>query len=456
MLRSYDSEAEHIYELFKPFLKEPPPSFDREGALTQIANEVASKETIAVVCRSAQIAEACSALAAARTGFSNFCWLNLESLRQSGPYDRVIIPGWLDRMAIRELDNNGYGFRLDLLLLPFEQIWFRNTTAAGRRWEGQLETKTSGTLRDLAEQLSKNTKSATLWRDQIDQRIAIPTPPTVDGTEQLDDSEIEQLEARAIESLCQSMAQSRAGRPSARAQLVLFDDANSYVFLPPAGKVIVLSPRLGALDESALAGGDAERLLFRSVTSLEPGMVLAFSAGGDRDLIDARSDQYLANPSHIRTCADLWRAALKRHVSLDHNEHSQLSQRLGAAGQPRAPATVRAWMTQTHTLAPMNFRSVVPLIARLTGDRELTVKLGEVLQSIDLIYRARARAAEAIVRELFSGQINLDSDELCFELGDTKIRYFLYRINRLAGIREVPVEIIGKVGHVHGLERVSS
>jgi hypothetical protein len=96
----------------------------------------------------------------------------------------------------------------------------------------------------------------------------------------------------------------------------------------------------------------------------------------------------------------------------------------------------------------MNFRSVIPLIASLTDDRDLTLRLSDVMQSIDLVYRARARAAETIVRELFSGKIDLDSEELSFELGGNTIRYHLHRISRLAGIQEVPVEIIGKVGHL--------
>lgn len=450
LLRSYDDHAERVYNLFRPHLKEATPCFHREGELVAIASGLDPEESTVVVCRSAQVADICSQAASAHETFRKLLWLNLEALRQSGPYDRVIVPGWLDRMAMRELDNCGYGLRLDLLLLPFEQKWFEATVGAGRRWERQLEAKTSSTLRSLAEQISKHTRNAILWRDQIDQRIAAPALTTETDSEHSDVSEIEKLEARAIESLRQSIAQSRDGRVSAKAQLVLFDDAQSYAFLPPTGKVIVLSPREGPLDESALARGQAERLLFRSVTSLEPGMILAFSAGGDRDLVDARADQYLANASQVRTHAALWKGALKRHITLDHDDLSRFSQKLAEAGQPRAPATVRAWITQTHTVAPMNFRNVIALIARLTGDQDLTSELPEVLQAIDLVYRARARAAEAIVRELFSGEIDLNSDELCFDLGGTEIRYALHRINRLAGIQEVPVEIIGKVGQIGG------
>jgi hypothetical protein len=139
---------------------------------------------------------------------------------------------------------------------------------------------------------------------------------------------------------------------------------------------------------------------------------------------------------------------LKRHVSLEADEQLEFARKLSEAGQPRAPGTVRAWILQTHTVAPMNYRTVVPLIARLTEDGELNAELAGVLQSIDLIYRARSRAAEAIVRELFAGEIDLDSDELCFKVGASKVLYTLYRVNRLAGIQEVPVEMIGKVARL--------
>jgi hypothetical protein len=261
-------------------------------------------------------------------------------------------------------------------------------------------------------------------------------------------SDIEKLETRAIEALQHSIGDNRRGRPTAKAQLVLFDDAYSYAFLPPAGRVIVLSAKGSALDETALARGEAENLLFRSVTSLEPGMILAFPTGGDRDLVDARADQYLPDPERIRSHAALWKAALRRHLSLNQRQLADFSEKLAAAGEPRAPSTVRSWITQTHTVAPMNYRVVVPLIARLTKDPELTAKLTEVLQSVDLIYRATGYTAEAIIRELFSGQINLDSDELHFQLGGTEITYSLHRVNRLAGIQEVPVEIIGQIGHL--------
>src|SRR5262249_1692040 len=120
-LRSFDPHAERVYDLFKLFLKDATPTFDRERELAAIADELSPEESAAIVCRSAQVAEICSQSACAHESFKRVSWLNLESLRQSGPYDRVIVPGWLDRMTMRELDNCGYGFRLDLLLLPFEQ-----------------------------------------------------------------------------------------------------------------------------------------------------------------------------------------------------------------------------------------------------------------------------------------------------------------------------------------------
>jgi hypothetical protein len=119
---------------------------------------------------------------------------------------------------------------------------------------------------------------------------------------------------------------------------------------------------------------------------------------------------------------------------------------MASAGEPRDVATIRAWVSVTHTVAPRNYRRVVPLLAELTGDPELKGRCDEILQSIDLIYRARAQAAEAIVHELFTGQIDLEAPELRFELGGHEVRYALHRVRRLAGVRDVPIELMGKIG----------
>ena len=336
--------------------------------------------------------------------------MNFERLRQGAPFDQVIVPGWLDRMAMRELNDNGYGIRLNLLLYPFEERWFKATVDATRRWERRLGAKTEQHVSKVIRSL-KDRHDAIVLRSWEATPLLVVADNDFDATDN-EITEIDTLEARAIDALCQKVAQERIGQATAKAELVLFEQAGDYAYLPPAGRVIVLSRDF--LDEELLAQGYAERLLFRNVSTLEPGMVLALPTGADRDLIDARADEFLAGSTSVRNTAALWKAALKRHFANKSSivGYLEFSQRLAAAGQKREPSTILGWISHTNTIAPSNFRVVVPIIASLTKDAELKDKCTEVLQSIDLIYRARARAADAIIRELFSGKIDINSDEL--------------------------------------------
>ena len=182
-------------------------------------------------------------------------------------------------------------------------------------------------------------------------------------------------------------------------------------------------------------------------------MVLAFSWGGDRDLLDARADQFIAHAATVRSAARAWKDALKRHVQPTGASYEDFAKRLAAEGARRDPYTIRTWATHTNSIAPRNYKALVPLIAKLTGDSELQSRLSQVLQAIDLIYRARGQAAEAIVRELFSGEIDVNAGELIFELHGVVVGYSLHRVRALAGIQDVPFELIGRVGSLGGEAR---
>ena len=443
MLRAFDPHADRMYELFKPYLEGKQFCFDRQQELRAIALESVT-EQVAVLCRSKDLASACAEHVASDLAFHHFNWLNLSDAREAAPFDRIVVPNWLDRMSMRELLNTGYASKLDLVLLPFERKWLDRMIAAGRKWENRLERASSSRLKKLADRVI-NERKAPLWSDQVNERLQ-NSEPAVESSDN-DNSEIEELQARAILGLQKQISHCEVGRHTAKARLILLDDYSSYVLLPPTGRVIVLSRDPNEHDKAALERGQAEGLLFRAVASLEPGMVLAFSAGDSRDLVDARADQYLQTPEAVRRYADMWRQALRQSASTN-SEMSKISASLTAAGQPRSVSTVRAWVTQTHTLAPMNYRNVIPLIAELTGNAELKANSGRVLQSIDLIYRARVRAAEAIVTELSSGQLSIDAEDISFQIEGRTVQYKLHRIASVAGVQEVPLELIGRVAAI--------
>ena len=174
-------------------------------------------------------------------------------------------------------------------------------------------------------------------------------------------------------------------------------------------------------------------------------MTLALELSDDRDLVDAWADRFISSASKVRSTAALWKTALKRHLESNNKDYEIFAEELRSAGVGRHPATVRSWVSDTATIAPRNFRAAIPIIAELIADPELTQKCRDVLQSIDLIYRARAEAAKAIVRELFSGDIDLDSNQLSLDLDGTILEFALQRVRKVGGFDEVPVEIIGKL-----------
>jgi hypothetical protein len=97
----------------------------------------------------------------------------------------------------------------------------------------------------------------------------------------------------------------------------------------------------------------------------------------------------------------------------------------------------------------MNYKLVIPLIATLTNDADLKRTMASSLEAVDLMYRARGLAAQAIVREVFSGEIDLNSRYLSFQIGGSTVKYNLLRIRAVAGIQEIPVDRIGKIQYLH-------
>jgi hypothetical protein len=369
--------------------------------------------------------------------------MNIESLRRRAPFDRVLVPGWLDRHAMREIASNGYGARTELLLFPFEKTWFDNVLAAARQWEKRLESETILTLRDVTTQLGETGTETPRWHEQTKMRLEVVGTPQ--GPDLDDRSDADLLEERSIEALANSIPRGSGGQTTAKAQLILFEEADAYVLLPPHGRTIVL--QAPGEDAASAAGGDAERQLFRNVAELEPGMLLALPETTDRDLIDARADQFLANPTKSRELAGIWKLALRRRFDARADDPYSFSQKMAAAGEPRDPATIRSWATDTKSVAPRNYRHVVPLLAQLTGEPDLVDHLPEVLTAIDLLYRARARAAEALLQDVFSGEIDLDAPRLSIQLSDRELSFGLHRVRRCAGIREDAVDCIGRLAH---------
>lgn len=444
MLSAYDEGAHRVRELFGSFLASGVRLSDRRAILKRIASEAPTSERMAVVCRSAPIASHCGDQTRSDPMLSRFDWMTLETLRRSAPYDRVVIPGWVDRETMREVGVNGYGATTDIILFPFERRWYDKTRSAARRWERQLENDTARFLKEISEK--EFALPPARWREQLELRHHTSDVP--DSSETIDDeTPTEHIEARAFEALIAALPKGAAHQQNAKAQLVLFEEPGTYALLPPNGQVIVLWAEAADPVASIKLGG-GERQLLVNVSALKPGMLLALPETTDRDLIDARADQLLVNASSVRAAADRWKHALKRHFAAGLDTYSAFSLRMSEAGQSRDVFTIKSWANDTRSIAPRNYRTVVPLLARLTQDEELIEGGDATISAIDQIYRARTRAAELLIGQIFSGELDLSGPQLEITVSGRRLNFGLHKVERCAGVRDVPIELVGRAGNL--------
>lgn len=434
MLAVYEPYAAEVRALFAGFTSDASGG-DRRKALLDLAASLGADEAVAVVCRSTATADRCRTAAEATDALHGFEWMTIEALRASAPYDRVVVPGWLGRHAMRELSNVGFGAHTDMLLLPYERGWYDRTISAGRRWERRLERSTAQLLKRIVDGGLGNAELR--WHEQASRRVELQAANDVEPIDDTPDTA--QAEARAVEGIRRALPSAAYRSETAKAQLILFTDPGAFALLPPAGQVIVLPE-----SDGASTGSGSERRLLMSVAALAPGMLTALPLETDRDLVDAWADRMLADGGALRARADLWKVALKRHFAATGESYARFAARMAGAGERRDALTIRSWANDTRSIAPRSYRRVLPLMAELMNDAELRARLDDTATAIDDVYRARADAADAIMREIFSGAIDLSQPTIAFEVEGRRVTYALARVERLGGIQEVPSELVGR------------
>ena len=456
----YDENARNIYQLFKSIGDVNSLFSARERALREIISELSQEcmEACVVLCRSNTVALTCRSLCKSDTHMSRIQWMTLSDLRHMAPVNTVILPGWLDRHSMREVANTGFCSRLHRIFYPFESRWHRSSMDAGAKWEYRLARKNQKKFVQVHDPLLPKPTTTLIWGTHPEPEAFVlqeGAEQELTATDQHEAPEIDHLEIRVIDEIKHHAASHKGGDSLSRGRLVLFEETGAFSYLHPHGRVIVLSDleRIdsegGDADKNAKTSGRAaENMLMRKVKSLEPGSLLAFSVESDRDLIDGKADEYLEHAQHIRRLAAMWKAAIRRYLSNPAHSLKELSRRMGDKGQRRLPNTIYLWVTHSSTIAPRAYRRTIPIIADIMGDRELKKSMQEVLSAVDLLYRARQKAAAALVTEIFSNTIDLNAAELVFEIGDSRIRYELHRIRSIEGDVEVPHDLIGRIHHI--------
>jgi len=352
----------------------------------------------------------------------------------------------MGRKQMREIRNCGYSVHVGLILFGFERSWEDTSRKASQALERRL--------------LSKMRKQ---WKF-LERRIEGSPPPVFleTGPEEIspDENNINEnpdddlLNPRLIERIRKITTGTLDSTGTAKARLVVFEEPGTYVYLPPHGRVISLSrameaaainPPNGARDESS---NRAERLLTCTVGDINAGDLLAFPKDSKTDLLDDFADRSLATPNETRRIAGLWREALRGYADSKHLSPLEIQKELQVSGLKRHPVTIRGWMMEESIVAPQDYQEAIRVIEKITENEELSTNNNEVCQAIDLIYRARARAANDLLKHLSDRTIDVEEGEVTVQIRGHTIHYRILRVSNIDPEIEVSKDIIGVLKNV--------
>lgn len=437
--RLFSPEAQSIFDVFDLLVTENELCPDRTPVLQGVTQAFAADERIAVVCRSAVVASACTAHCAEDPVLGRLRWMSTEQLREQAPFDRLIVATWLGRSIMREICDSGFAREVHFILFPYERDLLHSTTRAATSWRRRI---TLGANTGLATLAAKTRQAGSVWSTWSPVGAPHDDGATVPEIEE-QQSETDAIEARVISAIKNGPVFEATKDRTVKARLVLFEETGAFAYLTPEGKNIALS----ALTHVELGHStDAERLLFRKTDSLRPGMVVAFATTTSRDLVDARADQFLVNHAVVRRQAAKWKEAVRRFILANASSYERFADLLATVGVSREPSTIQRWVLGHDTVGPRNHAEVIPKIAQITMDGDLSKSMAQTIRAVEQIYAARSRAAGEIVRDLFAGEIDLDADSIDFTIDDQLVRYELHRVRSVEPKAvTVPFDLIGRV-----------
>ena len=128
-----------------------------------------------------------------------------------------------------------------------------------------------------------------------------------------------------------------------------------------------------------------------TVSDLRVGDLVLLLRESSRDAVRERASTKLSK--HTIRAADMWNRALKNYTRA-HPNLEELRAKLRRAGCVKSVHTIRAWITSDHRIGPQHAESVIPAIAKVTGDAELRDRADECLAAISLVRSTHVAAGK--------------------------------------------------------------
>ncbi len=446
LLADYRSEIRDLALFAKKTLDSGIPPNPRQQIIRQLLEKV-NGHSVAVLCQSARIAAAAAEKVAADSVLSRASWISMNQLRSMAPIDRLVVSGWIGRHTMREIRNCGYATKTALILFGFEREWEAVSRKASAFWEKRLVARTRSQWSSLASRVGDVVRPAFVEDPSAPDNDTYPGEHDYAGEEYLN--------MRLIETI-RTHTSPGQGEDVALARLAVFEEPGVYTYLPPNGHVISLSKALEALrdkmelDIEGPSDTRAERLINCPVSEIRPGDLLAFPLENNSDLLDVFANRIMESPQEARRLAQLWRTALHRFVEVCDLSVREVQSLLASNGLKRHQVTIRSWLYGGTIVAPLNYQEAIPIIAKVTEDVELNMYVEKVLSSVDLIYRARHRAAKELLKQLIKQNVRVNEGTATVQLEGHQIRYTIQRVQNIDPPVQVSRDLIGLVSSLTG------
>lgn len=367
---------------------------------------------VTILCRSNQEALE-TTLMMKEVGLSG-AGLTSSELFRDAPVEHLVVPGWHGAETMRRLDSTVPAAKLDFLLFDFQKIWFDRVTGSVRDYvrtfKSPMELSDEGyRSHDAVSQLSWPSPIRTTLAETVDQDNFVPT---IEKRPHLD---------RILKGVydCPDDAEAK-GVP------VVLNDYESYMFLPNNANLVLLNRDVRRPEDACV-----------SVSQLREGDVFVLKDGSHRELFQELAPNFLSDPEATLKAANFWRKPLIESYEAGSVVWGQFRKKLAAYGLYRSELSYRNWRSGS-TLAPLNYREVIPIICSLSDDPNIQQSGEASVTAVTALYEARQKAAAQIFEQLLAGKADNIAGIVRIELGDTSVVLSIYQIEYVGETTSCP------------------
>lgn len=358
-----------------------------------------------ILCRSHQ--EAMETTSMLQERGINGAGLTTTEVFRSAPVEHLVVPGWHGAATMRRLDSINPAAKIEYFQFDFQRDWFSRLTSAMRNRSRMFGTpiERSGAGRD-----SDPNPAQLTW--------VTPKRPTQESSIDLEEF-VPAIEQRPeLDGLYRGInARSKiSGEDEVKGIPVIVEDYTSFLLLPPHADLVLLNRAIRRPEDACVP-----------VSQLREGDVFVLKDGSHRELFQELAPNYLASPDAVIQAADLWRQPLKDAFSAGSFAWNAFQKRLAEVGLQRSELAYRNWISG-QTIAPMNYRAVIPIICSLSNDPLIQKSGDRSVAAVAALYEARQKAAARVFEQIVSGITDPSASNLRIEVGNTTVDLNIYRV----------------------------